>query len=61
MIKEEGMMTFLRKNIVCNARLIKCADGRGLRVRERGEGSRIKVIPIGDRFDASPDRIKLVP
>ena len=30
---EEGMMTLLRKNVVSNARLIKCADGRGLRVR----------------------------
>lgn len=29
---EEGMMTLLRKNVVSNARLIKCADGRGLRV-----------------------------
>ncbi|CAM9812675.1 unnamed protein product, partial [Laminaria digitata] len=28
---EEGMMTLLRKNVVSNARLIKCADGRGLR------------------------------
>lgn len=31
---EEGMMTLLRKNVVSNARLIKCADGRGLRVTE---------------------------
>lgn len=29
---EEGMMTLLRKNVVSNARLLKCADGRGLRV-----------------------------
>ncbi|CAM9952259.1 unnamed protein product [Scytosiphon promiscuus] len=28
---EEGMMTLLRKNVVSNARLLKCADGRGLR------------------------------
>lgn len=30
---EEGLMTLLRKNVVSNARLLKCADGRGLRVR----------------------------
>lgn len=29
---EEGMMTLLRKNVVSNSRLIKCADQRGLRV-----------------------------
>ncbi|CBJ48587.1 dicer-like 3 [Ectocarpus siliculosus] len=30
-LMEEGMMTLLRKNVVSNARLLKCADGRGLR------------------------------
>ncbi|CAN0325988.1 unnamed protein product, partial [Discosporangium mesarthrocarpum] len=29
-MREEGMMTLFRKNIVSNARLIKCAERRGL-------------------------------
>lgn len=52
---EEGMMTLLRKNVVSNARLIKCADGRGLRVRNCKVYYRPDAIFTAERVFCCPN------